>query len=422
MSKAKKRSGAKPPPKLPQDPVRAQYESLPYPTRDPAEEKQRLITGSPSHIDEVNHYVFAGRLDLTRPFRALVAGGGTGDAAIMLAQQMAERMPQGEVVYLDLSEAARDVAQARADVRGLTNITFHVRSLLDIQQMNLGPFDYIDCTGVLHHLTDPPAGLAALTNALKEGGGMGLMVYGALGRTGVYPMQEALRALAPNDDAPKQIDLTRKLLGGLPETNWLRRNPDLVSLETGDDAGLFDLLLHSQDRAYTVPDVAKFVAGAGLTLVSFVEPARYDAMTCLRDKTLRARAAKLDWLAGAALAENLCGNLKTHIFYVAKGTARAQALAQPSPGAVPILIDTDGPALARKLGRGTTIGAQLGGLKLSFDLGEGAAEILQYVDGRASLTAIKRAAGSKNFDRRFGALYRALNGLNLMLLRFREDA
>lgn len=422
MSKAKKRLDAKPLPKLPQDPVRAQYETLPYPTRDPAEEKRRLITGSPSHIDEVNHYVFAGRLDFARPFRALVAGGGTGDAAIMLAQQMADRMPQGEVVYLDLSEAARDVAQARADMRGLTNITFHVGSLLDIQQMNPGPFDYIDCTGVLHHLADPPAGLAALTNALKDGGGMGLMVYGTLGRTGVYPMQEALRALTPNDDTAKQIDLTRKLLGGLPETNWLRRNPDLVSLETGDDAGLFDLLLHSQDRAYTVPEVAEFVAGAGLTLVGFVEPGRYDAMTYVKDKTLRARAAKLDWLASAALAENLCGNLKTHIFYVAKGTAREQALAQPSPGAVPILIDTEGPALARKLGRDTTIGAQLGGLKLSFDLGEGAAEILQYVDGRASLAAIKRAAGSKNFDRRFGAIYRALNGLNLMLLRFREDA
>ena len=414
MSKRKKRRG--------DDPVRAQYEALPYPARDPADEKRRLIAGSPSHIDEINHYVFAGRLDFAKPFRALVAGGGTGDAAIMLAQQMAERMPQGELVYLDLSEAAREVAKARAGVRGLTNIAFHVGSLLDISGMGLGRFDYIDCTGVLHHLADPPAGLEALAEVLTDGGGMGLMVYGALGRTGVYPMQQALRALTPDDDAAKQIDLTRRLLAGLPETNWLGRNPDLVSLDPGDDAGLFDLLLHSQDRAYTVPEVAEFISGAGLTLVSFVEPARYDPVTYLEDKMLRARAAKLDWLAAASLAENLCGNLKTHVFYVAKSKARKQALAQPSPRAVPILIDTDGPALARKLNQRTTIGAQLGGLKLSFDLGEDAASILRHADGRNNLAAIERAADAKNFDKRFDSVYRALNGLNLMLLRVPEDA
>ncbi len=421
MTKTKKRRGARAW-RQGGDPVRAQYEALPYPTRDPAEERRRLITGSPSHIDEINHYVFAGRLDFDHPFRALVAGGGTGDAAIMLAQQMAERMPEGGVVYLDLSEAAREVAKARAEMRGLTNIAFHVGSLLDIGQMDLGPFDYIDCTGVLHHLADPPSGLDALAGVLRDGGGMGLMVYGALGRTGVYPMQAALRALAPSDDAARQIDLTRRLLAALPETNWLRRNPNLVSLNPGDDAGLFDLLLHSQDRAYTVPEVAEFVRGSGLTLVGFVEPARYDPLTYLKDKTLRARAAKLDWRDAATLAENLCGDLKTHVFYVAKGKGRAKALARPSPAAVPILIDTDGLALGRKLSRSTTIGAQFGGLKLSFDAGAGAAEILQHIDGRTNLADIKRAAGSKNFDKRFEAVYRVLNGLNLMLLRVPEDA
>ncbi len=45
----------------PGDPIRRQYEAYPYPARDPADERLRLITGSPSHIDEVNHYVFGGR-------------------------------------------------------------------------------------------------------------------------------------------------------------------------------------------------------------------------------------------------------------------------------------------------------------------------------------------------------------------------
>ena len=52
------------------DDVRAQYEALPYPPRDPRDEAIRLITGTPSHILEISHYLFAGRLNFSRPFRA----------------------------------------------------------------------------------------------------------------------------------------------------------------------------------------------------------------------------------------------------------------------------------------------------------------------------------------------------------------
>ncbi len=177
------------------DPVQAQYEAYPYPARDPAEEARRLVIGSPSHLLEVNHYLFRGARDFARPFRALVAGGGTGDGAIMLAQQLADAGTGGEVVYLDLSAASRTIAERRAKARKLSNISFHQGSLLDLPAMGLGPFDYIDCCGVLHHLEDPLAGLKALTAVLDEAGGMGLMLYGALGRRGVYDLQAMLGQL-----------------------------------------------------------------------------------------------------------------------------------------------------------------------------------------------------------------------------------
>ncbi|MBT3495074.1 MAG: class I SAM-dependent methyltransferase, partial [Rhodospirillaceae bacterium] len=63
--------------------VQAQYEAYPYPAREPGDEAHRLITGSPSHILEIEHFVFAG--GRAGDLRALVAGGGTGDGAIMLA-------------------------------------------------------------------------------------------------------------------------------------------------------------------------------------------------------------------------------------------------------------------------------------------------------------------------------------------------
>ncbi len=88
----------------PLDEVRAQYEALPYPPRDPREEAARLITGTPSHILEVNHYLFSGRLNFNRPFRALVAGGGTGDEG---AKGPVEVEPAGEKVVIDLEDVAR---------------------------------------------------------------------------------------------------------------------------------------------------------------------------------------------------------------------------------------------------------------------------------------------------------------------------
>ena len=159
------------------DPVAVQYESYPYPPRDPRDESKRLVTGSPSHLGELIHHVRGGVFDPGQPFRALIAGGGTGDAAIMLAQQLADSgAAAARVVYLDRSAASRRVAQARAAARGLANLDFVSGSLLDLGALGLGGFDYLVCCGVLHHLDDPEAGLAALPAALAPGGGMGVML------------------------------------------------------------------------------------------------------------------------------------------------------------------------------------------------------------------------------------------------------
>ncbi|MBC7136242.1 MAG: methyltransferase, partial [Oceanibaculum nanhaiense] len=56
------------------DPVQDQYEAYPYPGRNPAEEATRLVTGSPSRVLEIDHYLFGGQRDWSKPFRVLVAG------------------------------------------------------------------------------------------------------------------------------------------------------------------------------------------------------------------------------------------------------------------------------------------------------------------------------------------------------------
>ena len=102
-------------------------------------------------------------------------------------------------------------------------MTFHRLSLLELPESGLGPFDYVDCCGVLHHLQDPAAGIAALTAMLKPDGGLGLMLYGRLGRTGVYPMQELLRAVGGDMPLAERVTLARRLLAQLPETGGFKR-------------------------------------------------------------------------------------------------------------------------------------------------------------------------------------------------------
>jgi SAM-dependent methyltransferase len=406
------------------DPVREQYETLPYPPRDPRDEAKRLVIGSPSHLAELNHFVFGGARDFAQPFRALVAGGGTGDAAIMLAQQLADAgAARAEVVYLDWSKASRAVAEARAQVRGLAHLRFVTGSLLELDSLGLGAFDYIDCCGVLHHLDDPAAGLAALKRAMTPSGGMGLMLYGALGRTGVYHVQALLAALGAADEKPQaRLALARKLLAQLPQTNWLKRNPFVSDHVAEGDAGLHDLLLHGRDRAYEVEEIAALVDGAGLRLAAFVPPARYDPAAYINDPVLLKRIAACSAIGRATFAERLAGNIKTHAFYV---VAAGNAVAPPRADdlqAIPVWFDAD-PALRKALGS-AALSLGIDGITLRFPLPPLAAAVAAQIDGRRPLREIHAAVAAKAgpldwaaFSRQFAALYAALHGTGKLFLR-----
>jgi ubiquinone/menaquinone biosynthesis C-methylase UbiE len=410
----------------PVDDVRAQYEALPYPPREPRDEAIRLITGTPSHILEVNHYLFSGRLNFNRPFRALVAGGGTGDACIMMAQQLADRRCPGEIVYLDLSTASREICEARAQARGLRNIQFLTGSLLDLPTMKIGPFDYIDCTGVLHHLPDPLAGMKALVSVLQPDGGVGVMLYGQYGRTGVYPLQELLRTIAPPSMAIEdRIAMTKRLMRFLPTTNLFRRNPYLNDHVTGGDAGLYDLLLHSCDRAYTVPEIGAMAEDAGLRVVAFLEPVRYEPATYMSDPVIARQASSLPLLERAAFAERLSGNLRTHVFYATR--AGFDTVARPEDTqAIPVLREMDAQKLSEGLQPGQPLVANLDGFPWRAQLPALAPRIISQIDGRRSVAEIYTSVGAQgglphweDFYAQFEDLYVKLNGVNHLLLRFR---
>ena len=400
----------------------AQYEAYPYPKRDPREEAKRLIVGSPGHLREVDHWVFGARRPTSRPLNALIAGGGTGDATIMLAQQMARAGRPGSVTWLDRSAAAEGVARARAAARGLDNIAWERRSLLDLPGSGLGPFDYIDCCGVLHHLPDPAAGLDALLSVLAPGGGLGLMVYAPHGRTGVYMAQDALRLLArPDEMPPARLDVARRVLRHLPESAWLRRNAYFADHIDGGEAGLYDLLLNPRDVSFTVPALHALLADAGLEVTCWVEPMRYDPATWLPDPKLRARAAALDPVSRAALAEALVGNISTHVVYCRRAGEVAERADPLRPDAVPVAREMPGEELAKHVRPDGTLPFLFDGLRAPVPLPSLAAAILRLVDGKRTVaevgeTLAPRGGGPEAFSRAWRATFTALERVNRLLL------
>ncbi|MEE9278481.1 MAG: class I SAM-dependent methyltransferase [Dehalococcoidia bacterium] len=294
--------------------VQEQYLAYPYPRRDPADERKQLRKPFLGVLAVVNHVFWDGRRRFDAGFRALDAGCGTGDVTIFMAEHL--RDSGAQVVALDFSAASLAIARERAAVRKLTNIEFVEAAVEDVGSLGLAPFDYIVSPGVLHHLASPLSGLTALRSVLKPDGGLGIMVYGQYGRTAIYQLQELLRLLAPGDrPAPQRLAVTKRLLQGLRPTHWATLGKESWEREATvhGDAGMFDMFLHAQDRAYTVPQVYEWLEQASLQLVRFDAPKAYEPSSYQTGLEL----GHLCERERQAAAELLSSRMHTHTFFAA---------------------------------------------------------------------------------------------------------
>jgi|AntRauTorcE11897_2_1112592.scaffolds.fasta_scaffold00908_12 ubiquinone/menaquinone biosynthesis C-methylase UbiE len=301
--------------------VREQYEAYPYPERNPKDEKKRIVLPMLARLDTINHHCFGGRQDF-KDFRVLVVGGGTGDTTIAWAEQLRGKKGS-EVVYLDMSTASMDIARKRAKIRNLHNIKWINDSLLDLPALKeeLGEFDFITCTGVLHHLDDPDAGLQAIKSVLKDDGAMEIMVYAKYGRMAVYQIQEMMQLINEGitDNATK-IKNTRAVLKDLPSHHLFKVSQQLGHTydDMNSDAGIYDLFLHSQDRPYTILEVHDWLERCDLKLLD--EPGvkytqiHYQPETFIKDEELLAYVKTLPLKRQQAIAENISSKITKHEF------------------------------------------------------------------------------------------------------------
>ena len=147
------------------------------------------------------------------------------------------------------------LAQLKSKIRGSLKIIWSIDWVENIPRLGIGHFDFVSCTGVLHHLKNPQKGLNILNAAQPRDGGAMIMVYGRYGRSGVYQIQTLLELINPSKTAiENELNNTKVTLKVLPSGHWFTHK-GFRDLKEYGDAGIYDLLLHKRDVSYTVPSV-----------------------------------------------------------------------------------------------------------------------------------------------------------------------
>ena len=238
----------------------------------------------------------------------LIAGCGTNQAACYAVTN-----PNCKVVGIDLSETSLGHEAYLKHKHGLENLELFRMSLGDVGSLGR-TFDLIVCTGVLHHLPDPDAGLRCLRDVLRPHGVISIMVYGYYPRFGVYMMQEVFRVLDLEQDEVG-IEIVKRGIKDVPAWHHVRRY-FAIAPDLGYDFGLVDTFLHQLDRPFTVPQILEFAGRNNLKFQSWLDNRDYSISASIMDpqNLLRQRVETLAPAEQWRLVELIAQSLGTHRF------------------------------------------------------------------------------------------------------------
>ncbi|HKY29042.1 MAG TPA: class I SAM-dependent methyltransferase [Pyrinomonadaceae bacterium] len=232
------------------DPVCEFYTSNPYPPPiedlDHARDMYR-----DENVRRAEYHLMWPHKKYCEDLDVLVAGCGTWQSA-----KEAISHPGARVVGIDVSPTSLEHTEKLKRKYDLTHLETRQLPVENIGELDQS-FDLIICTGVLHHLVDPDAGLRALRSVLKPEGAMFLMVYAPYGRAGVYMIREYCNRLGIGTSQQEINDLT-SVLKEMPAHNLLlstlRGSMDSLTADF-----LVDAVMNPRDKAYSVPQLFDFI-------------------------------------------------------------------------------------------------------------------------------------------------------------------
>ena len=239
--------------------VRAQYEENPYP-------RWNSLTGGKRvrYTQQILREIAPNAPPLapvTDTPQVLIAGCGSGKQPLYSALRLAG----SRVTAVDLSRASLAYAQRKALEMGLANVRFAQADLLKLGELD-DRYDVIECSGVLHHMADPEAGLAALARVLRPGGFIKLGLYSELARQPVARLRKMIRETGYASDREGIRALRRRLIAAhVADVRPLAKARDLYTT-----SAFRDLLLHVQEHRFTLSQVAALLERARLEFLGFM--------------------------------------------------------------------------------------------------------------------------------------------------------
>lgn len=189
----------------------------------------------------------------------LDAGCGTGEYSLWFASNGAR------VTGLDISPASLREASAYAERHGIDDVDFEKRSVLDT---GFAPrsFDFVYCTGVLHHTPAPFQGFRELCRVLRPGGKLLVSVYNRAGMLTRELRRQIVQLLA-SDDPRDRVRWARRLF---PRTADRLHDEDLGDPETP----LYDYFGVDRQSLHTLGEVLDWLDRCGLDYEGSFPPAR----------------------------------------------------------------------------------------------------------------------------------------------------
>jgi SAM-dependent methyltransferase len=248
----------------------------------------------------------------------LIAGCGTWQAA-----KFALCHPCARVVGIDVSITSLEHTEHLKQKYDLKNLETRQLPIENVAALDRD-FDLIICTGVVHHLVDPDAGLSALRSRLRSDGAIYLMLYAPYGRAGVYMVQEYCRRLGIGASPQEIEDLAaavKTLSPQHPLSTLLRGARDASNADA-----LADALLNPRDQSYSVPQLLELLDRTGVNFGRWYWQAPYLPNCGSISKTPHAnRIAALREREQYAAMELFRGTMTAHSLIVYRSGEAAEA-------------------------------------------------------------------------------------------------
>ena len=190
----------------------------------------------------------------------LIAGCGTGEHSITTASTF----KNCDVLAIDLSLSSVAYAKRKTEELNISNIDYMQADILDLGVLNR-KFDIIESVGVLHHMNNPMVGWKVLTDCLNTGGLMRIGLYSELARKSIVQIRDEIEHLNIESSYDAMKSFRNKIGSSEEEPHKLI----VSSLDFYSMSAFRDLLFHTQEHRFTIPQIEASLTQLGLMFCGF---------------------------------------------------------------------------------------------------------------------------------------------------------